>query len=224
MNILKEYAIEENQVVAIVWDNGANIKNAVTEHLRRPHHPCVAHTLNLITKEALNENDCLKQLISKCKTLISYFKHSGLATNKLKKSQEDIGDAPLKIKQAVDTRWNSILLMLERLLEVKNALSVAITNLPTAPEFIEASEWSIISDCVPILKLELELMTTGEKYLTMSSVIPLVRGLQFTLKNMNPETEVGVWLRSKLLDTVSRRLGVLESNKIVAKSTFLDPR
>lgn len=70
-------------------------------------------------KEALNGCDELKNLITKCKTLVAYFKHSGLATGKLKKCQQDMGLPLLKIKQAVDTRWNSILLMLERLLEIK---------------------------------------------------------------------------------------------------------
>ena len=51
-----------------------------------------------------------------------------------------------------------------------------------------------------------------------------MRGLQFSLKNLQPSTEVGTWLQKKLLEIVSRRLGSLETNKIVARSTFLDPR
>lgn len=105
-------------------------------------------------------------------------------------------------------------------------MSVAITSLPSAPDFIDALEWNIISDCVPILK-PLELITTelsGEKYTTMATVIPLIRGLQYSLRNMTPTTEIGIWLQSKLVEIISRPLGILELNKIVAKSTFLDPR
>lgn len=65
---------------------------------------------------------------------------------------------------------------------------------------------------------------SGKKYMTMSMVIPGIRGLQLTLINMRPKTDIGLWFQSRLIDTVSRRLGILESNKIVAKSTFLDPR
>lgn len=223
--ILTEWDLD-GKIVTIVSDNGANIKNAITVHLRKYHHPCVAHTLNLISKEALNENPDLKIIITKCKNLVTYFKHSALATGNLKKCQEDIGEPILKIKQAVDTRWNSILIMLERLLLIKNSLSIAITNLPAAPNFLDASEWNIISECVPLLK-PLELMTaelSGEKYITMSTIIPLIRGLQLSVRNLRPETNIGLWLQSKLLETISSRLGILESNKIVAKSTFLDPR
>lgn len=65
---------------------------------------------------------------------------------------------------------------------------------------------------------------SGEKYVTMSSVIPLVRGLQLALKNMNPVIDIELWLKCNLIEIVSRRLGILESNKIVAKSAFLDAR
>ncbi|CAH0561709.1 unnamed protein product [Brassicogethes aeneus] len=220
--ILTEWDLDA-KIVTIVSDNGANVKNAITVHLRKYHHPCVAHTLNLISKEALNENPELKKLITKCKNLVAYFKHSAIATGKLKKCQEDMGEPILKVKQAVETRWNSILIMLERLLLIKNPLSVAIANLPTAPDFIDAAEWNIISEYVPLLK-PLELMTTelsGEKYVTMSTVIPLTRGLQLSIRNLKPNTEMGLWLQSKLLETISKRLGILESNKIWPKAHFL---
>ncbi|CAH1972682.1 unnamed protein product [Acanthoscelides obtectus] len=99
----------------------------------------------------------------------------------------------------------SVLIMIERLLEIKDPLTIiALTNLPSAPEPIEASEWVIISDIVPILK-RLELLTvelSGEQYLTMSSVIPLIRGLQFHLRNVQPATDIGLWLQSILLDVI----------------------
>lgn len=41
---------------------------------------------------------------------------------------------------------------------------------------------------------------------------------------MIPITEVAVQLQSQLIDTISRRLGTSERNKIAAMSTFLDPR
>lgn len=52
----EEWGIQ-NKIVTIVSDNGANVKNAVTEHLQIRHHPCVAHTLNLCVVEALNNKN-----------------------------------------------------------------------------------------------------------------------------------------------------------------------
>lgn len=63
-----------------------------------------------------------------------------------------------------------------------------------------------------------------EKYPTLSLVISLIRGLQYTVKNIKPDIHAGILLQNTLLDVVARRLGSLEKNSIVAKSTFLDAK
>ncbi|KAL4134780.1 hypothetical protein QTP88_006495 [Uroleucon formosanum] len=101
-----------------------------------------------------------------------------------------------------------------------------MSSLHWAPNCLTATEWDLIADCAPILK-PFEHMTSelsGEKYPTLSLVIPLIRGLQYTVKNIKPDTHAGILLQNTLLDVVARRLGSLEKNSIVAKSTFLDPR
>lgn len=70
-------------------------------------------------------------------------------------------------------------------------------------------------------------MTTeisGEKYPTLSMIIPLIRGLQHEIKSQRPTSQTGMDLQFQLLEVISRRLGQWESNKMVAKATFLDPR
>jgi len=132
----------------------------------------------------------------------------------------------LKVKQDVSTRWNSSLTMIERLLTIKIPLTASMSSLPRAPNCLNASEWEVISDCIKILK-PFENITSelsGENYPTLSLVIPLIRGLQYMLKNLRTETTIGNEFKNKLIDVVGRRLGNLEKNKIVAKSTFLDPR
>lgn len=79
-----------------------------------------------------------------------------------------MGFSVLKVKQDVATRWNSCILMIERLLEIKDALSIVVTCLPTVPEYLDGTQWNILKDCLPILKL-IETLTTvlsGEKYPT----------------------------------------------------------
>ncbi|CAH0561740.1 unnamed protein product [Brassicogethes aeneus] len=90
-------------------------------------------------------------------------------------------------------------------------------------ETLDAEEWSILGD---ILKPANDLTTilSGEKYPSLSLNIPLIRGSQYTLKNFIHQTDVGEKLKQTLLETVKRRLGGFESNKIVAKACFLDPR
>eukprot|EP00102_Acyrthosiphon_pisum_P014611 XP_008184752.1 PREDICTED: zinc finger BED domain-containing protein 1-like [Acyrthosiphon pisum] len=215
-----------HKIVTIVSDSGANIKNAINEHLKKYHHPCVAHTLNLSVNDAINKNTELLQVLKTCRAIVGHFKHSISATEKLREFQKQMGLPELKVKQDVSTRWNSCLIMIERLIEIKNPISAAMSSLRRAPNFLTATEWDLIADCAPILK-PFEHMTSelsGEKYPTLSLVIPLIRGLQYTVKNIKPDTHAGILLQNTLLDVVARRLGSLEKNSIVAKSTFLDPR
>ena len=77
-----------------------------------------------------------------------------------------------------------------------------------------------------VLKPAYDLTTilSAESYPTMSLIIPLIRGVQSTLGNVQPSTAIGELLKNKLLEIVNRRLGAFESNKIAARATFLDPR
>jgi hypothetical protein len=84
----------------------------------------------------------------------------------------------------------------------------------------------MITDCAPIFK-PFEYMTielSREKYPTLSLVIPLIRGHQHTVRNVRPETDVSILLKNSLVAIVARRLGSLEKDKIVSKSTLLDPK
>lgn len=223
--ILNEWGIM-GKVVTVVSDNGSNIKNAINEHLKKHNHPCVAHTLNLCVNDSIKENETFSLICKKTRSLVSYFKHSVQATEKLKTTQIQMGFPVLKIKQDVSTRWNSTLFMLERLLEIKDALSVILSSLPKAPASLNATEWSIVWDCVPVLK-PIEIITSvlsAEKYPTISIIIPLIRGLQHTLQHINPTTDVGIKLKQSLLEAIGRRLVSLERDKMVAKATILDPR
>lgn len=73
-----------NKIVTIVSDNGSNIKNAINKHLLKYHHPCVAHTLNLSVNEAINGNFDVHQILKKCRAIVGHYKHSSLATGKLR--------------------------------------------------------------------------------------------------------------------------------------------
>lgn len=101
--------------------------------------------------------------------------------------------------------------------KIKAPLSAAITSIPQAPEFLDTPDWQIIGDCLSLLKPVEDITTvlSGEKYPTLSMVSSLIRGLQVSLNN-STDRRCG--------NSISRRLGNIECNKIVAKATLLDPR
>lgn len=55
-------------------------------------------------------------------------------------------------------------------------------------------------------------------------MIPLIRGLQHSLKNRTLKTTSAKSLKLGLLDNVRGRLGIVESNSLCSKVTYLDPR
>lgn len=97
-----------------------------------------------------------------------------------------------------------------KLVQIKSLLSAAITFLPCVPDFLTALEWKLIIDYLPILK-PFDVMTTelsGEIYPTLSSVIPLVRGLQHTLKSITTQTIAENLLQKTAIDVIIRCLGI----------------
>lgn len=144
--------------------------------------------------------------------MVGHFKHSVFASEKLKELQTQMGLPLLKVIQDVNTRWNSSVHMFDRLLQIKAPLSAAMTFLHRAPDFLTALYWELITDCLPILK-PFDVMTvelSGEIYPTLSSVIPLVRGLKHTLKSIITKTTTGNTLKKIVIDVIVRRLGSVE--------------
>jgi len=178
-----------NKVVAIVTDGASNIKLAV-RIMDIPHIPCTAHRLNLIVQQSLElpedeligEEDAgrsIKAILKKCRSIVGFFKRSEVGNRMLIDKQKQLGITQvLKVKQDVRTRWNSTLLMLERLVKLKEPLTIAIISLTEAPGNLDHDEWNIVDDIIPMLKpfecLTVEL--SAEQYPTISKVIPLIRG------------------------------------------------
>lgn len=157
---------------------------------------------------------------------MSHFKKSTVSSQNLKTMQKQMGLPELKLKQDVATRWNSSLLMMERLIAVKNPLSAVLASFKSAPEGLTVEEWTTMEECCAVLKPAFHMTEelSGEKYPTMAIVIPLVRGLQYSVKNLKCLTATAKLLQTDFLDVISKRLGILEANKLCALATIIDPR
>lgn len=245
-NFLCEFMIKEledwnimSKVIAIVTDGGANIKLAV-RLMKIQHIPCTAHKLNLIVQQSLqlSEDDRigeqqdlgLNQILKKCRNIVGFFKRSEMGNRMLVEKQKQLGvTQPLKVKQDIRTRWNSTLFMLERLVKLKEPLTIAIFSLTEAPLSLDPDEWNVVEDIIPLLKpfnsLTVEL--SAEKYPTLAKVIPLIRGLQGTLALKIPKTHIGQVLKKNLTDNTIKRFDGFEKQTLspyFSRATLLDPR
>ena len=111
---------KEKFPIVAVTDAGSNMIKA-TELLGLKHLNCFAHGLHNSIKKGLDKPE-LKQIIEKSRKIVTLFKMSYKKQIALSKMQNSLKMAELKLKLDVSTRWNSIFLMLERLMANRKAL------------------------------------------------------------------------------------------------------
>ncbi|CAB3230266.1 unnamed protein product [Arctia plantaginis] len=83
-----EWDIDVDKVSAVVTDNAASMIKAVDLAFGKKHIPCFAHTLNLVALNAIQHCPELQNLITKVKTIVTWFKQSNTASNELRKATE----------------------------------------------------------------------------------------------------------------------------------------
>ncbi|KAJ8930404.1 hypothetical protein NQ314_016799 [Rhamnusium bicolor] len=226
--ICREWNIA-NKIIAVASDNASNIVAAI-KITGWKHVPYFAHNLNLIIQSALEVNG-IAQMQNKIKKIVTFFKHSTQACNKLTAMQIQLSKPVLSLKQDCITRWNSTFDMFNRILQVKDSLmSVIAINYPMEISNIDNNDIIIIQGICNILKVFKDVTEemSCEKQVTASTVILLSAALRkycanYLKTNLNAPPEVKE-LGQKLLDNLNTRFHLIEDHKIYAKATFLDPR
>lgn len=114
---------------------------------------------------AINDSLIVKNTIKKCRKIVAHFKHSCNASEALKQCQERLGLSVLKLKQDVETRWNSVTIMFERLIVNRRPLTMAMAELPNSPEPLSHDDWAIMEDSFQLLQVFIQAteQLSGEK-------------------------------------------------------------
>ncbi|XP_070132602.1 E3 SUMO-protein ligase ZBED1-like [Drosophila bipectinata] len=207
-----------HKVTAIVSNNASSMIKAC-KLLEKRHMPCFAHTLNLVVQDALII-DNVKEVITKCKRIVSFFKSNSIAYAKLKLAQGH--DTTYGLIQEVSTRWNSCYKMIIRLLKLREAVSRVLLDTKKAPPPLTADEISILEDLERILEPfdGATNRVSGSTYETVSLIIPVSADIHHRLTSMNE----GIEVRIALLEGVNQRLFKYESRSVTKVATILDPR
>ena len=225
--ILTDWNISTNQVTSVTTDNGRNIVNDVKNLFGASKWlPCFAHTLNLVVTDSLSASPAVSEIIHKVKNLVTFFKQSTNASNTLKSIQENDNSTPLKLKQSVITRWNSVHTMIDRFISVYKYVSIACINIDSSPDCVTKDELSILKEISSLLKPFFDATTemSAEKYSTCSKILPKISMIKASLFNINVDAEVSKILKSNLIASFEKRFSQSEKQKLIAISTVCDPR
>ncbi|TNM86597.1 hypothetical protein fugu_006827 [Takifugu bimaculatus] len=210
-----------NKIHAVVTDSGANMVSAVRKTCWK-HIPCFSHTLNLTVKDSIKACTSPESSLEKCSAIVRFFHHSTRATDKLKEVQNQLNLPQHKLIHAVDTRWNSVLYMIDRLYEQQEAITTALCLLGRTNMCLSGEEWSHIKQAIDVLRPfeEATKEVSAEQYVTVSKVKPLVSLLQQATTSAAQSNS----LASQLAAQCKRRFQNIEHNHTLAASTFLDIR
>lgn len=89
-DIMQDWDLPTDKLVAVTTDNAGNIKNAVTQ-LGITHVSCFGHNLNLAVNKSWKNEPRTTRAVSVCKSIVSQFSHSWHKRRDLAKYQEELG-------------------------------------------------------------------------------------------------------------------------------------
>lgn len=228
-NILQDWEIY-NKVNFFVTDKSSNMESAVKyfETDGWSYYECLAYKLNLVVHHALDQ---IQDILSKVRKVVNYFKKSTVAKENLLKYQTNYQNItqPKTLIKSMPSSWNSVYLMLNRFIELKDALTAITPNLEADLPMIFVEEWKCIQQMCVVLKPFYEATNeiTAERYLVASKAIAITSSLisicehYIKLKDLHLTVKK---LTQTLEEGMKKQFGNLEMNLKISLSTVLDPR
>ena len=231
--VFNEYNISSKIVVAVT-DDGSDIKCAVgLVGLTR--HACFGHVLNTIVGWVLAAVPAIKLLRDKVSEVVTFVNRSANAWEDLMDCQRKLNMKVKRLAQDVDTRWNSLYLMLTRFLELRNAITLFIDTC----ESVKDKDWKFDREDwknLEILEALFEPMymatvqMSQEYYVSGSMVIPMTKNLLTTYSKLDREHRqknpgaIQEQITSNMVRQLSSRLGLVGQVRHFALATICDPR
>ncbi|KAH9634304.1 hypothetical protein HF086_011564 [Spodoptera exigua] len=215
-----------NKVNMCVTDNNRDIIEAVNS-LGWDHCTCISQKLNNILQSFTKTYETT---LKKINTIAYRSQMCNKAEKGLDSSQNRVSDSnqPLELLNSIPPMWDSIYLMIEKSLNLKNeikAIDEKITELPN----ITDDEWTALHQLYLMLKPFHEAITelSSEKYIYASKGIAIINGLKDVMKEIEKKPQyysrlenIFKQLRAKLYEDFSST----EYESKMAICTILDPR
>lgn len=176
---LSNFGITYQQLTCVVTDTEATMiaagrlfkEKSVEAGGATAWHGCINHMLELVTKLAFKDIPNTQGTMSMCRSVVNFFNSSSQATSKLKEKAKARLGVPLTVIQDVCTRWWSTYSMCERLLRLKDVLTIMSLEGDLRVSLSE-EQWLIVKNLVALLKpfMIAQRLLEGETYVTVSLI------------------------------------------------------
>jgi len=233
--IFCSWNIREKIVIAVT-DNAANMI-ATCQKLKIKRIPCMGHLLNLCAGDVI-KHPTFKPIFKKCKQIVTEFRKSGPAKLEIDSIQFELDPElknPLTFISYCKTRWNSRLAMICRILQLKPCL-LRYWEINTDSVKLSESQFNTLNDFKFILSplAEATNSLSGRKYITISTVIPIINLTIDAVSNTNPTTSSGRLMKQSLSSALENRFKSeyytgrvsfrVEEDNFLQTATYLDGR
>ncbi|KAJ0002710.1 hypothetical protein NQD34_007859 [Periophthalmus magnuspinnatus] len=176
-SLMEDWGIKE-KVNCLVTDGAQNMI-ACGRELQMRHTICIAHSLNLVVKKAIDQTEGLAEIREKARKIVGYFRSSTLAKEQLTICQTMMSKPQHKLIQEVETQWNSFYDMMARLYEQREPVGASLATLHTNLLPLSSADYNTIQECLIVLspiKAATEELS-AERTVSGSKIIPLVHML-----------------------------------------------
>ncbi|KAJ8362710.1 hypothetical protein SKAU_G00115410 [Synaphobranchus kaupii] len=225
--ILDEYSIKREAVIAVTTDNASNYINAVEKHLGAVSVPCVAHTINLAVQKGLAVK-AIGTPISRLKATALHFNKSTTDSYRLENKQMQLEVKPAKLINDCPTRWNSTYDMVCRAAEQQVPVAAVIMDKKLAHLELSTNEWTVMEKVCDVLKpfkVATEALST-DTYPTASAVLPLQHILVSQLNQPTTDDPNAIKeMKSKIVTDLAKRYNEEKRAFLLLNTaSYLDPR
>ena len=210
----------------MVRDNAANYVAGLRD-ANIPNFGCLAHMLQLIINDGVLVQRSVQELLGVARKLVGHYKHSNVSFQVLKQMQAQLGLPQQSLIQDEPTRWNSSFYMLQQLIEQRTAILAAGAQCAYTIE-LRAQQWTLAEKLVRIL-LPFEEVTreASGDYSSAAVIIPVINSLERSLTTTTDSAtdDHGITrMKKEMLSSLQQRYQNMETNKLYALATALDPR
>lgn len=174
-----------SKVKAVVHDS-ASVMNVACNILEEADDSikCSAHILQLAVKDALAVVPEFGEVCTKGRSTVRHFRKSNVASKALSERQKQQNLKQKRLKQSVETRWDSEFFMCESLFKNRGPITLVLSDRnitkPSIAKNLELTEedWTNMENMMKVLKLfQVTTIFCSESQVTLSMVHPIISSI-----------------------------------------------